>query len=162
MKQVRLSKQNIESMESLGFLTSDEINWHISKLLSGDVHECTPTQKDLLPSLHSFFSSIEESLAVIACHAGRVWQRTLEESPVPIKEKTPELSQKQRDWVNDLVTKTLFSMSDEGDRNINGVCTRNVWELYNKMWGPADLYNRYVADVIEWIEKEYDIEKYTF
>lgn len=89
MKQVRLSKWNVETLESLGFLTSDEMNLYISSILNSDVHQCTPEKQPTdFSSLLPFLSSIQDSLQSIACASGRVWQRTLSES----FEKEPSLS----------------------------------------------------------------------
>lgn len=79
--QLRLTKENEGLLAKIGLTSGTDINkWINDSLKQNGSILYTPQQPIDFSSLLPFLSSIEESLAIMACASGRVWQRTLNES----------------------------------------------------------------------------------
>ncbi len=96
MKQIRLSQSNIELLDKIGLLTSDQMNSHINKLLKTNVHECTQPQKEnesIIPLLLRLVQAQEH----IAKNTGCVVPTH------PVNESSDKTPDWMKTWVFDLI-----------------------------------------------------------
>lgn len=174
--QLRLTKENEGLLAKIGLTSGADINrWINDSLKQNSSTLYTEKQPTDFSFIIPFLSSIEESLAVMACATGRVWQRTLDKSSekqkpivtrnnyrdedLPIEEqywrpKKPvyrTLSPAQQDWVLDLVRKTINSISQDWDWDSPTGSTRDIQLVYNSLNWPADLYDQYKIYMYEWV-----------
>lgn len=152
MKQVRLSKWNIKTMESLGFLTSDEINLYISSILSNDVHPCTPEKQKETESILPLLLRLVEAQESIAKNTSCV-------VPSHPLEKS---SEKTKQSVQDIVKQQMITRNNYYRDEDQSIEEQYWWPKRPKERPLSEKQQQWIDDLFNktmgWISSDWDWE----
>ncbi len=143
--QLRLTKENEGLLAKIGLTSGTDINKWINDLLKQDGSTLyTEKQPTDFSSLLPFLSSIEESLAVMACSAGRVWQRTLPESSEKEKPRYDALKVWQTIKLPQTSVQWIWLPNEKAPSSLNyETPTMTIEELY---WWPEKPKERLLSE----------------